>query len=932
MTDVTSSLSTLLPRRTVSLLFFLMAWSTTLSASLADEREGEAGLESAMKRGDYTLAKQLSLRHDDAPSMMVRARLAEFEGKLDDALRFAALALKRSNTPELRQQALSRLAQLEAATGDIETAEQRLRDALPHHPDDVEIRFWLGKILADRGALAEAKPVLDEASRLFNAGKLQTSRELTYLGRSMHVIGAFDDANYAFERAHEVDPNDADALVFWGELFLEKYNFQDAAKNFDEALEINVSHPRALAGKALVHMLATNQSDDVREILDEVERVAPALPELLLVHAHVSIRDGNCPDAMTHVDKLLKARPAYSEALALKASCAYLSDDTERYRQIKEKILSIHPTNADALATVGDYGVMAHRYVEAMEVYREALRLDADNSRALLGLGIGLSRIRKEDEALAYLQRAFDVDPYNVRAYNMLELYEKTMPSYSFKEHEGFFLRAHNEQFELIDLYVTPVIKEAMRVMSDKYGFAPAPDLAVEVFPDPTTFAVRSLGMPHVSPQGICFGHVVTVRSPSDGNFNWRQVVWHELAHVYHLQLSNSRVPRWFTEGLAEYETNIQERGWQRHHDREIASRVWASELPTVLELDHGFTHARTMLEVVQAYHLASLAIHYIAETHGFDAIVSMLKGWAEKGDTEVVLREVLEVTPSQFDQGFEMWLKRRLIGFKVQLETPRVSEGDADAIARRMKLNARDARAKSEMALVRLSRDDIEQARALIDEALAIRTDDPSIFFAAMMIEFKDGQLGEAKKHGERILDLFSDSYELRLFLAHLSTSTEDIKSAKVHLMAATSLYAKGGDAWMKLAALAKNTGDNALYEHATKKLFWLNQHEPSIARENIELALSTEDASHLDVSLQRWLDVDPFDPRAQRKAIEIATLRRDAEALGLAWRSLILLKPGERPALYREALASLGAIGAKEQISRLRDDAAQRGVDLSM
>ena len=52
--------------------------------------------------------------------------------------------------------------------------------------------------------------------------------------------------------------------------------------------------------------------------------------------------------------------------------------------------------------------------------------------------------------------------------------------------------------------------------------------------------------------QGVCFGKVVTALSPRGGPFNWEQIVWHELAHVFAVQRSRSRVPRWFTEGLSE--------------------------------------------------------------------------------------------------------------------------------------------------------------------------------------------------------------------------------------------------------------------------------------------------------------------------------------------------------------------------------------------
>ena len=38
------------------------------------------------------------------------------------------------------------------------------------------------------------------------------------------------------------------------------------------------------------------------------------------------------------------------------------------------------------------------------------------------------------------------------------------------------------------------------------------------------------------------------------GEFHWASTLWHEMSHVYILTVTNYRVPRWFTEGLAVHE------------------------------------------------------------------------------------------------------------------------------------------------------------------------------------------------------------------------------------------------------------------------------------------------------------------------------------------------------------------------------------------
>ena len=60
---------------------------------------------------------------------------------------------------------------------------------------------------------------------------------------------------------------------------------------------------------------------------------------------------------------------------------------------------------------------------------------------------------------------------------------------------------------------------------------------------------------------------MIAAMSPAAATFNWGNVLWHELGHVFAIQLSKNHVPRWFTEGLSEYETIVRRPEWQREED-----------------------------------------------------------------------------------------------------------------------------------------------------------------------------------------------------------------------------------------------------------------------------------------------------------------------------------------------------------------------------
>ena len=62
----------------------------------------------------------------------------------------------------------------------------------------------------------------------------------------------YQGANNAFRELVKANPKNPDYRVRWGRLFLDRFNNEEAAKLFAEALAIKKDHPGALLGLALV--------------------------------------------------------------------------------------------------------------------------------------------------------------------------------------------------------------------------------------------------------------------------------------------------------------------------------------------------------------------------------------------------------------------------------------------------------------------------------------------------------------------------------------------------------------------------------------------------------------------------------------------------------------------------------------------------------
>jgi hypothetical protein len=211
------------------------------------------------------------------------------------------------------------------------------------------------------------------------------------------------------------------------------------------------------------------------------------------------------------------------------------------------------------------------------------------------------------------------------------------------------------------------MLGEAWGRMKAHYTFAPATPVHVELYQNREHFSVRTSGLPSIGIQGVCFGHVVAAMSPASEPFNWGNVLWHELAHVFAIQLSKNHVPRWFTEGLSEYETMIRRPEWQRELDPDLYLAMKKHKLPSAVEMNRAFTHAEGELDMTIAYYAASQMLAFTAEQFGFPRITRALVLWGEGKDTGATIEQAFGISPEAYDQRFRAWELARLARYEGQ-------------------------------------------------------------------------------------------------------------------------------------------------------------------------------------------------------------------------------------------------------------------------
>jgi len=204
-------------------------------------------------------------------------------------------------------------------------------------------------------------------------------------------------------------------------------------------------------------------------------------------------------------------------------------------------------------------------------------------------------------------------------------------------------------------------LKRAIATYEKKYQMKLTGPVQVEVYPDHEDFAVRTMGMPGLGALGVTFGSVVAMDSPSGrapGSFHWASTMWHELSHVFVLQATQSRVPRWFTEGLAVYEETAAAPDWGDRLDPEAINAIRTKKLLPIAQLDRGFVRPSYPSQVIVSYFQAGRICSFIAEKWGYSKLLDMIHSFAKLESTPDVIRKDLGMSPEDFDKQFLPWLE----------------------------------------------------------------------------------------------------------------------------------------------------------------------------------------------------------------------------------------------------------------------------------
>ncbi len=876
----------------------------TAGVARADLKAGRT----AFVRGDYDDArKELEgvRGKQRVEAGLLVARIDLLTGKYAAGER-RARTLARGARKAQRADARALVAEFLLATGRYADARKELEDVTRGDPDHLRARYLLGMAYRSEGEMDKSTATFELFWRDYEAGKIDIddAQQAMYLALSARYLSAFQDSNEAFREAVTLDPKLLEANVEWGKLFLDKYAPGLAEQSFDDVLKINPRHPDAHAGMAEVKIEASYDVAKARLHIDRALAVNPKHVPSLLVRGQLEIDRNEWDKAKATLAEVLAVNPNQLDAHSMLATISWLRDDRRGFEAKKKAVFAVNPKFAAFYHIVARSAVREHRYREAIELEEKAVAIDPKYYVAMQAIGTGYLRLGEEAEGVKWLQRAYEGDQYNVRTVNTLELFEEIIPeSYEFATTKSFKIRYHKSERKLLSRYVEPLLERAHASMVKRYKFTPQRPTIVELFQNPDNYSVRTIGLPNLGALGVCFGRVVTAMSPSQGNLNWGMVLWHELGHVFAIQISKSRVPRWYTEGLSEYETVIARPEWRRENDADVWAALDSGTLPSVADLNHNFMRP-SIEEVVVAYHTSSLVIEFIAQTWGFDAVVEGLRLYGKGLETPAVIKKITGLDVPGFDKRFQAHLEQRFAHYKGTFRLPTVGFGDLPALEKAATAAPKDAMAQARLGLGYFYAGDADKARGAMTAALRQDKQNPYALFVMGELALQGRDRKAAGTHYQAVIDAGHDGYEPRVRLGFLAIQQGNLAEAETQLAAAKKLDPERSDPYILLAEA---------YEKAGRKDDSLREYEAYVLIEQMQYApvkhLVTEYRKKKDWKKVRQygelaLNINPYDGAMLVDLGNAYLSTRAASKALFSFDSALL----SQPAVRRPALAHIG------------------------
>jgi protein O-GlcNAc transferase len=334
-------------------------------------------------------------------------------GRLDDARKLYEQILSLPLHPD-EADALHLLGVLSSQQGDIAKARDLILRAIALRPTADLFHINLGTICGAAGIHQDAVTHFQQAVKLNPNVRPSV---FTAMAQSLAALGRMNESVDAFEWAIRRERT-AEGLVASGEALMRAGRPKEAHDRINEALLLRPNFAEAHGARGLVY--------EKQGELDDAEhcyRAAIALgPELAHGHnnlGHIYILKKRWHEAIAELRRAVELEENLFQAHFNLGDALAAQGDHEKAIESYRRVTELRPDFADAWEKLASLLMERRQFAPAADAYRALVQL-CPTDQHYANLGAALGAIDEMDDAIAALQKAVELNPYNAYAHQAL--------------------------------------------------------------------------------------------------------------------------------------------------------------------------------------------------------------------------------------------------------------------------------------------------------------------------------------------------------------------------------------------------------------------------------------------------------------------------------------------------------------------------------
>lgn len=731
-------------------------------------------LRSDFLRGRYAeVIEKLDEQPGTAAETLLLVRSLDAKGEQSEALAKAQAFLKEVS-PNSDVQA--EVARLYWESGELDKSAEAVKRSLALDDGQTLARWINAELARSRGNLEEALSAYGWFIDYYNQqDKIDGPEDLYYIGQAAAQYARWTRNSSQFQflvgelypSVLKQDEGFWPAELAMSQLYAEKYNMALAAAHLNRAIALNANSADVLAHKASIE-LDSYQVDAALRTAEQALSINPRHVVAKRIHGQAKLTDFRPEQAVTILQEALSLNPTDQTTQGYLAAAMLAADgeaeinaesgDPTQFGQILMEAEAQHKNPGEFYAALGEGCDVVRKYPDAVKY----LQLAREKMPQLINihgdLGMVMMRMGEEVAAKEVLDEAFEVDPFNVRVKNTLEVLD-VLSQYETIETEHYVLRFDPSKDRLLAVYMSRFLEEEVfpRVCQG-LGYTPEQKTLIEIFNDAKNtkghgwFSARMVGLPYIGTVGACAGKMIAMASPDSiaEPYNWAHVIRHEFVHVVNLQQTNFNIPHWFTEALAvSYESEQRPPDW----NQVLARRLAEDNVFNLDNINYGFIRPKDQDDWTMAYCQAYYYSRFILQEFGDDALQRMLAAYRDYQTTDEILQNEFQVDKQDFEKRYLEFLRQQVEGITLASTDQR----PFSELYQAAQNNPEDADAQAELAYVYFQRKALPDARKYALKAAEVDETQPlaQYVLGRLFLTIGDTQKGlekiEAAAEGKR-------------------------------------------------------------------------------------------------------------------------------------------------------------------------------------